>query len=481
MSSFFSLSPVEFAHREFGGACLGDARRAKRLVSIGAAMSSAPGKSICELFSGTYAMNATYEFFKQDYAEPDAIQAHHRAAVRERLSQPGRYLLLEDTSDISYSGRQPIEGLAPAGDGKSEKSQAFKLHSVLAVRVPSDAFVSPSSHHPTLALMGLLHQTFALRQPRVEKQERKDRKPDQWLETDLWADAAKAIGKAPTDPGIQWIYVADRGADIIDHLMAMNDAGARFVVRAKHDRRVHFGGELAEGKLFSAVRERPALATTTLALRARPGRPARTARLSVSALPGVVIQSPKGPGHGKHTGPRMTLNAVRVWETEVAEACDRLEWLLLTDLPVGSAQEVLDVVQMYACRWLVEEFHKALKSGMGAERLQLEHGTRLMAAVAVMSIVALRLLDLRDMARLRPDDPAASAGFDQDELEILTAARGKPLTTVREVVRAVAKLGGFPGRKGDGEPGMIVLWRGFAELRGMKRGWLLAKQIMTKT
>ncbi|MGF1573398.1 MAG: transposase DNA-binding-containing protein [Sumerlaeia bacterium] len=65
-SSFSSSSPQDFALEEFGACDLGDLRRTRRLVSIASAIAHSPGKSICRLFSGSYAMNAAYEFFKQD-------------------------------------------------------------------------------------------------------------------------------------------------------------------------------------------------------------------------------------------------------------------------------------------------------------------------------------------------------------------------------------------------------------------------------
>lgn len=473
-------SPEEFAEQEFGPCDLGDRRRSRRLVSIAAAMARSPDSSICALFAGRYAMNASYEFFKQDYAHPDATQSTHRRLVRERCSQPGHYLLLEDTSDVSYSGRKPVPGLAPCGDGKSPKSQSFKLHSVLAARVPDGGLSRRGPHHPPLSLCGLLHQTYTLRQPREKKkEERRGRKDGKWLETDLWAGAAQAIGPVPGVEQVRWSYVADRGADILDHIIALEQCGAGFVIRARHDRRIHLadGGTKAAGKLFAELRGRPSMGTMELELRGREKRNARTATLHISSLGAVPAQSPQSPGLGKNSGAKVILNAVRVWEEGTPQGESPLEWLLLTNLAVDTFEQALDVSAIYSCRWLVEEFHKALKSGMGAEKLQLEDGRRLMSAVAVMSIVALRLLDLRDVLRIKPGAPAIESGLDETELAILGAVTGKPVMTVKDAVWLVARLGGFPGRKGDGEPGMTVLWRGMHELLTMKAGWLLAQGI----
>ncbi|NOT77749.1 MAG: hypothetical protein HOP07_01955 [Bacteriovoracaceae bacterium] len=36
--------------------------------------------------------------------------------------------------------------------------------------------------------------------------------------------------------------------------------------------------------------------------------------------------------------------------------------------------------------------------------------------------------------------------------------------TIREALRFVAKMGGFNGRKSDGEPGTVSIWRGLIKL-----------------
>ncbi len=467
-ASFLALSPADFARSEFGGLQLGDKRRTRRLATIAGAMATLPGHSISSLFPRPCAMNAAYDFFKHDYARPDTLQATHRDLVRHRCSAPATYLLLEDTTEIAYPGRQP--GLGPIGNDKG--TQGFHLHSVLAVRMPDHGPHSPGGRHAPLAICGLLHQLFDTRSPRGKKKhERRCRKEGEKLETDRWQDTAEAIGDVPA--GAAWIYVADRGADIADHILAVRRTGAGFTIRARHDRRLRDRKTGKEaGKLHSFLRSLPSLGTFTLSLRARKGQAARDALLHVSAAEKLLIQAPQKPGRGKRSGPPIELGAVRVWEEGGGD--NRLEWLLLTDQPASTFEQALRVAQIYSCRWLVEEFHKALKSGMGAEKLQLEDGGRLMAAAAVLSILALRLLDLRDLGRISGEKPAAEAGFDESDIKLLEKLAEKKVTTIRDAVRAIASLGGFHGRKCDGEPGMTVLWIGMRRFLDIKQGYLLA-------
>ena len=154
--------------------------------------------------------------------------------------------------------------------------------------------------------------------------------------------------------------------------------------------------------------------------------------------------------------------------------------MLYTDRPITRLEDALGVVMDYGTRYLIEEFHKGLKTGMKAEELQLETAPRLFAAIAVMSIVALRLLDIRELGRRAPEAPAACVGLSGEELEILSLAVGRVLTTVAEVVLSIGRLGGHMNRRSDGMPGWITLWRGMVKLRLLVKGAQLARKLTSK-
>jgi hypothetical protein len=154
-----------------------------------------------------------------------------------------------------------------------------------------------------------------------------------------------------------------------------------------------------------------------------------------------------------------------------------LEWLLLCDAEVTSFAQALEVALQYATRWLVEEFHKVLKTGLGIEQLPLETGAELMAAVALLSVVALRLLQVREVARLVPDAPPPASGLSQLELDVLAARTERRLDTVSAVAVAVGHLGGHLNRTRDGLPGWLTLWRGYLILQVLVEGVRLAHKL----
>jgi hypothetical protein len=266
------------------------------------------------------------------------------------------------------------------------------------------------------------------------------------------------------------VRVCDRGADLSEFLEDCSAAGHGYVVRAAQNRALAEGG-----RLFERLRQETASADLELELRARPQHPARVARLSLSFL-SLELRAPRRPGAPPGSRGGVSCTALRSWEAEAPTRGTPLEWILLTDGPIERAEEAIECVQQYATRWVIEEFHKGLKSGLGAERLQLESAERLFAALALMSIVALRLLHLKEWLRFQAEAPAAEARLDPLEQHLLAVHAQRPLHTVRDVALALGRLGGHLGRKGDGMPGWITLWRGMQRLHAMALGAQLILQ-----
>ena len=185
-------------------------------------------------------------------------------------------------------------------------------------------------------------------------------------------------------------------------------------------------------------------------------------------------RGPERPGGNK---PDFTVKVVEVREVHAPAGVEPLHWLLLTSLPCGRRVEMRRIVARYATRWWVEEYHKALKSGAKVEESQLEHGYRLESLVAVLAIVAVRLLNAKWLARARADEAVDEAVFGPSALAILAAWHGPPKNgwTHRSVLVAVARLGGFLARRHDGLPGWETIWRGWQRLMWMCQGLEIVK------
>ena len=466
----------KWAESQFADLELGDPRRDQRAKEIASAMAFAPQKSIPQLFPGTYDIKAAYEFFKRDEVTPDTLQAQHRDLVMQRLQMPGWHLLVEDTTEMSWSGKLPIPGLGPIGPG-TPGMQGFHLHSTLA----SDWHRMVDGEwkgKPSLEILGLADQQYYVRKERPSG-EKKDSKAAKLREREsrLWEDAGRRIGSAPEDEEIKWIRVCDAAGDIYELMKSCKELNHRYVIRGAQDRSLtDEAGKLNTGSLFKEARKREAIGEFNLQLRGREGKKGRVAHLKVSVTE-AWIRSPQRPGAGPGAMEPVRCRVVRTWEEERCDGEEGLEWMLLTDLEVEGYETALEVVMIYASRWLIEEYHKALKSGTRAEALQMERAEALFAAIAIKSIVALRLLDLRERIRLKSEAPAEEAGLTEIELALLRKRLGRPIKTVREVGLAIGRLGGHMNRKGDGMPGWQTLFRGYERLRGWVEGVELARKM----
>jgi hypothetical protein len=474
--------PDVWARQQFQGIRLGHCARRERIMAYAQALANQPGKSIPELFARKYDTDALYDLLDRRELTPDALQAGHRRLVRAQLRTPGRYLLFEDTTYISFSHRQePVEGLGPIGR-TGENGQGFLLHSLLAVRAPDTARPDASGHRPPLEVLGLADQQYLVRQPRPEGEpnEASKRRLYRDRESQRWIASGERLGPAPADPTVRWVRVADREADIYEYMISCKHLGHGFLVRMSQDR---VALDPADGRRLGGVFEQAAATEPVggmdLDLRARPGQAARRAQLLLSFGP-VRVQAPWRPGVSPGEAEPVDCWFVRVWEPAPPEGVEPLEWDLYAEQPVTSLEEAVSVAMDYAARYLIEDWHKGLKTGLKAESLQLEKGHRLFAAIAVMCVVALRLLDLRELGRRLPEAPAECSGLSGAELVILEQATGRVLTTVAGVLLAVGRLGGHMNRRSDGMPGWLTLWRGMTKLRLLVEGARLARTIDSK-
>ena len=465
----------QWAQTHFGGVPLGDVRRTRRVCTLAAGWARQPGASIPRLGAGSaYAGKAAYHLLGSAAATPDTLQGPHRALVLQQLQQAGTYLLLEDTTQLRWAPATARRaGLGPVGASVSGE-QGVLLHSLVAARWPGGSGPSAATR-PPLPLLGLLDQQFYVRQARSAAEKAHPHggtrsRQGRARESDLWAQSLRAIGSPPSQG--RWVVVADRGADIYAHLCQCQQQGLGFVVRAAQDRGLAAAAGGSAATLFAVARAQPSAGQMELPLRARPGQAARLAHLQVSYCPGLALRAPQRPGASAGKGPPVAASVVRVWEPG-----GKLEWLLLCDDVVLNGPQARERAQQYASRWLMEDFHKALKTGLGAERLQLHTAARLFAAVALLSVVALALVDLREHSRQRPDAPAEMAGLSTLYLSVLRSQRSRPLQTVRQVYYALAGLGGHLGRAGDGPPGWQTLWLGMVHLRYLVEGVELAAQL----
>ena len=463
---------LSWAETEFATLDCGDTRRTRRFVRVASDFIRNPSAAIptaCRDWSGT---KACYRLFDQPEVNSGAILAAHRAAMLERLrtgDEGATLLVLQDTTSLNYDNHRSKEGLGPtAGHGK-DRSPGLFVHGQLVAGTDG-------------AVHGLASAHVYARQPRGagEPAGQRNRQPLEEKESHRWVGGWHEAQRLWEDLGgtRPVLSVADREADIYELLAACQQArterggGAGLLVRSQHERKLEDAGT----PLWQTPGALPVTAALAVGLpRGKQGLKARQATLAVRA--GRVRLAV--PAHKKKylgLSESLELWALEVREIDPPPGVEPVCWQLLTTEPVADAGDAARLVGWYALRWRIEDFHRVLKTGCRVESRQVRAAEKLQAFIALDMVVAVHLLSLVWQARISPASPV-HGWLERDEWEVLAvhAAGGGPPPerppATGEAVRMIARLGGFLGRKGDGDPGPEVLWRGLAKLRTLVEAW----------
>jgi hypothetical protein len=448
--------PRAWAEQQFGPVCLGDPRRSRRLVHSAARIARHPEKSFPQVFDWNE-LRGFYGLCNRQEATLSAVQDTHRQLTRQAMGQHPLVLVLHDTSQMDFTSHLALQGTGPIGEGHA---RGFLQHNSLAV-VPQPRSV-----------LGLAHQQFCVRKPAPQGETSAQRKLRQ-RESGLWLEGITATGRPPA--GCTWVDVGDAGADIYEAMLAARQAGHHFLFRASQDRSVLLapkprGPEIG---LLSYARSLPSQGQAEVDIPSRGGRPARTAVVQLAAQ-AVWIPAPTEV-RKRWQQPMVQAWVIRVWEAKPsADVEEPLEWVLICSLPTLSVADINERRAWYSCRWLVEVFHDIEKNGCLEEDRRFETAEAMAACLAVLSVVAVRIFQLRCALESQPE-AAAEQVATRSEIDVVRGsigARKGPLT-VRQFVRGVARLGGFLGRTGDGNPGVRSLWRGYQRLQDMVAGFQL--------
>ena len=442
-----------FGQRTFGRCFLGDPRRTRRLVQVADQLLAHPDKALPHKFACPADYRAALRLVNTPVVTHQTILYAHALPVLDRLRRDGPpvVVLPEDTTELDYSGQTTL-ALGPIGNGGG---QGYECHNTLAV--------DPDSRE----IFGLVDQILHQRPRQPTARGVRAKRDDPQRESRLWLRASANVGPAPA--GKRWVRVCDRGADSFEYLEHQVRLGRDFVFRSCQNRSLEVAtGDDGPTRLHDRLRTLAATATWTVTVAARPGQPARTAALQAVAV-AVRVCAPH-VRRGQHGREPVAVWAIRVWEPEPPVGVAALEWLLLTNLEITDARRLREVVKYYECRGVVEEFHKAQKTGVGIEALQLQSRAGLEPLLALLSVVAVALVNLRQAAR-QAGSSARPARTVVEPLWVrvlsLWRYREARELTVLEFTLALARLGGHQNRKCDGLPGWQTLWRGWERLRTM--------------
>jgi hypothetical protein len=454
------LDNDQWVEKQFGNCQLGNSLRTRRLQKVATQMLAQPEQSLPKQ-NGLWAdVKAAYRLFDNRQVTFDAVAAQHWQQTRR--TTPGRYLLISDTTDIDHFSHRATTGLGQLGKGDG---RGMQLHNCLVYNCDAQQIEGAAG--------ALIHY-----RTNVPKRETRMQRLSRIRESELWGSLVDKVGSAPQ--GSQWIHVFDRGGDNFEAMCHIQLADCDWVIRAAKLNRnvIQENGEMVP--LKKALQAARVLGSYELHLRSRPGVKARTAQIEVSV---ARVTFPRPRHHSKwvkQCGIReLTMQVVVVQEVNALVGVTPIRWVLLTSLAVETFEEAWQVIEDYENRWLVEEYHKVLKTGCSLERHALRTADRLEPLIGVISVIGTRLFQLKLVGR---SQKAAKAKTHVPScwLKCLKLARPKLKLTgmsVYSFFRELAKLGGFLGRKCDGEPGWQTVWHGYRKLQALLDGMRLVGAI----
>lgn len=424
-----------WVEEEFAGLDLGDARLNKRAQTLVEQFSNVPTASIPTACNGWAETCAAYRFLGNEEVEWRGILEPHWMRSRQRMGEHPVVLCPQDTTELDFNG-QEMAGLGPLN---YEARRGMYLHPTYAIT-------------PQREPLGVIDAWMWAREERDETGARGGIK-----ESLRWIEGYERVAEMAADlPATRLVYMADREGDLVALMRRAQELGtpADWLVRAKHNRCLPSGA-----KLWAHTSAGDALGEIVFTMPSRHGQKARPVRQQLWARR-VEIRAGK-------TG---TIAATCIVAREIGAPAGikPVEWRLLTNRTAPTLEDVIELIDWYRARWEIEIFFNVLKNGCRIEALQLSGIDRLERALALYMVVAWRIAYLMRLGRTCPDLDA-TLFFDPDEIRCAYLLTKKQMPEqpprLNQVLRLIAQLGGFLGRKGDGEPGVKTIWLGMQQVR----------------
>ena len=423
-----------WGEEEFKGIELGDERLNRRAVLLLERLAQKPSASIpgaCESWAETA---AAYRFLRNEEVSWDKVLAPHWQASQARMAQHKVVLCIQDTTELNYNGQQ-IDGLGPLS---YEAQRGLYLHPTYVVspeREPLGVFNAWSWAREFKGADG--HRGGVCESTR-------------WIESyERIAESAELL------PQTRHVCIGDRECDMLSLMVKARELGypADYLVRSQHNRVLPGGG-----KLWDRVLEQAPLGHIRFMLPAGRGRKSRSVEQEIRVQRVQLSDKAKGV---------IEISCLVASEVNAPAGVKPVVWRLLSNRVAATLQEASELIDWYRARWEIELFFLILKEGCRVERLQLSDKDRLESALAIYLVIAWRINRLMRLGRTVPELDAELV-FEPDEWRAAFILNKKPIPKkmpgLNEVIRLIARRGGFLGRKGDGEPGARTLWLGLQEI-----------------
>ena len=461
------MSDNEHWHdKEVADIDFGDKRLNKRITTLMNSFSDSPSESIPKLSKGWKETIAAYRFFNNKNITADRILSSHKKSTLERIKSEELVLIAQDTTEICFTGRKKIKGI---GYLNSQTSHGFFFHSSIAM-TPNKLCLG------TIGFESWTRENLGVRHERANKSV-EEKESYNWLK-----GYEKANEVAKEAPNTTVVNIMDRAGDIYEILekVPSEENKAYWIIRSSRNRKIK---RKDNKKMWEEVKSKKPIGTMKFELPSgniykrsilseRASRKERTVSQEIRVA--QVCLAPPQRNKGKKLTP-VTINIVHCIETNPPSEEDRIEWFLLTSIPIENYRIAFNVVKFYLCRWQIEIFFKILKSGCTVEKLQFESFQSIINCIALYMIISWRILYITNLSRVYPDIKCNIIFEDNEWKSICAVATKKPPPNeppkLKEIVVWIAQLGGFLNRKSDNNPGVKTIWIGIQRMRDFALLW----------
>lgn len=442
--------PSDWAEEEFGMADLGDQRLTSRLLKLGSEFYARPGASIPQATGSNAAAKGAYRFLDNNRVDMDLVLASHYSATEARVREHEFVLVPQDTTSLNYMTHTSTEGIGPINT-KSDTSMGLMMHDAMAFT-------------PEGTPLGLVDvQCWARDAEEQGKSAQRHEKDIEEKESAKWLKSYRALCELQKRcRRTRLVSISDRESDIHEFFFEaqQQSEAAELIVRSERSR----NRMIEQGKLWEQIPKESVAGSLEVSVPRNHDRLARKATIEIR-FKKVELQPPRRLSDL----PSIPVWAVYTREVDCPADADPLEWMLLTTIDVSTFDDAVRIVKWYMRRWGIEVYHRVLKSGCRIEDRQLRTAQRIENCLAIDMVVAWRIHHLTFLGRETPDLPC-TVFFEDMQWKALMAFVTKNRTppeappSLRDATRLVAGLGGFLGRKSDGEPGTMSIWRGLQRL-----------------
>jgi hypothetical protein len=339
---------------------------------------------------------------------------------------------------------------------------------------------------PTGVPLGTLYAELWTRETGPSKANDRKKLPIEEKESLRWLETHRHAQEiAQGQPKTTFVCVADSEADIFEVIECDQDSPDNFqwIIRSCYDRSLVTDDPEEPDHLHQQLLETPERYRKTIYIRGRDKklecdqrarnqpRVSRECEIEVRAT--TVTRN--DPDRSDRKLQPTTVQAILAQEIHPPEGDVPVSWLLLTNMPIATEQEIETVISYYCIRWMIEIFFRTLKSGSRIEKRRFEQIERFERCLAVSMIVAWRTFYTTRIGRELPDI-SCEAVFTEDEWQPvykLVTKEDPPSRppTLQRMVRLIARLGGYIDRSRDDEPGTDTVMRGMERLHDISTCW----------